>query len=59
MVSGILAHWKERRAAQGAARRARARSDEIDRQIEEAEKTIKQTYDILLMGSQSLHCNHM
>jgi len=46
MVSGILAPWKERRAA----RRAKARSDKIDSQIEEEAKTFKRTYDILLMG---------
>ncbi|KAH8983747.1 G-protein alpha subunit [Lactarius akahatsu] len=44
-VLGILA-WKKRLAAE----RAKARSDEIDRQIEEDAKFFKRTCNILLMG---------
>ena len=47
MVLGISAIWEEWRAA----KRARARSHSIDRQIEEDFKTLKRTCSVLLMGS--------
>lgn len=46
MVLGISASWEEWRAA----KRAKARSDDIDRQIKEEDKTFKKC-DVLLMGS--------
>jgi len=51
MVLGILASWEERRAAKRAAQQAIARSDEIDCQIENDSKIMKQRNDVLLMGS--------
>ena len=53
MVLGILAarqHWQRRQAIE----RAKARSDEIDRNIEEDHKTLKRTCKVLMMGSRSL-----
>ncbi|KAH9051791.1 G-protein alpha subunit [Lactarius vividus] len=46
MVLGILASWEEWLAA----KRAKARSDNIDRQIEEDAKFFKRTRNVLLMG---------
>jgi hypothetical protein len=48
MGLGILVPWEEWRAA----KRAKARSDEIDRQIKEEAKTFRRC-DVLLMGSWS------
>lgn len=45
MVLGILASWEEWRTA----KRAKARSDGIDRQIREEAKAFKRC-DVLLMG---------
>jgi guanine nucleotide-binding protein G(i) subunit alpha len=50
MVSGISALWEEWRAA----KQARARSHNIDRQIEEDAKTLRRTCSVLLMGSRHL-----
>ena len=50
----ILASWKQRRADKRAERRAKARSDEIDRQLMEERKCRGQQRDILLIGSCSL-----
>jgi hypothetical protein len=47
----ILASWKQRRADKRAERRAKARSDEIDRQLMEERKCRGQQRDILLIGS--------
>jgi len=49
MSLGILASWQQWRAA----KRAKARSDEIDRQIKEESKVIGRRCDVLLMGSGS------
>ncbi|KAH9170058.1 guanine nucleotide binding protein, alpha subunit [Lactarius sanguifluus] len=46
MVLGILASWEEWLAA----KRSKARSDKIDRQIEEDAKSFKRTRNVLLMG---------
>ncbi|KAI9431920.1 hypothetical protein H4582DRAFT_2001367 [Lactarius indigo] len=46
MVLGILASWEDWLAA----KRAKARSDKIDRQIEEDAKFFKRTRNVLLMG---------
>ncbi|KAI9431935.1 G-protein alpha subunit [Lactarius indigo] len=53
MVLGFLASWKERREEWRVKKRAKTRSDEIDRQIENESIAFKRTYDVLLMGSYS------
>ncbi|KAH9061752.1 G-protein alpha subunit [Lactarius deliciosus] len=50
MVLGILASWEEWLAA----KRAKARSEEIDRQIAEDAKFFKRTRNVLLMGLNDL-----
>ncbi|KAH8985759.1 guanine nucleotide binding protein, alpha subunit [Lactarius hatsudake] len=50
MVLGILASWEEWLAA----KRAKARSDEIDRQIAEDAKFLRRTRNVLLMGLNDL-----
>lgn len=52
MVLGISASLEEWRAAKQAKALAKARSDEIDRQIKEEVQTFR-TCDVLLMGSWS------
>ena len=49
MVLGISVSWEEWRKVKRENKRAKARSDEIDRQIEEEAKTFKKC-DVLLMG---------
>ena len=46
----VLASWKAQRARKRAAKRAKAYSDEIDRQIQEDSKKCRRECDILLMG---------
>jgi len=46
----MVGYW-ERRSQKQAAGQAKARSDAIDRQIEEDKKDLKNKCDILLLGS--------
>ncbi len=58
MVLGNLASWEERRAAKRAAKRAMARSDEIDRQIRQDSNTIRRRCDVLLIWYYILPLGH-
>jgi hypothetical protein len=47
----VFTSWKQRRAEKRTKRRAKAQSDEIDRQLQEESKLCKQKHDILLISS--------
>jgi len=47
----VFTSWTQRRAEKRTKRRAKAQSDEIDRQLQEESKLCRQKHDILLISS--------